>query len=342
MPIPREVYLPDPLARWPWTRTLNIHYAEVKQESDAWLRSFEAFGAKAQRAFDLCDFALLCSLGYPLLGKDCLRVACDLMAFMFVCDEYTDKVDNDGAHAYAEIVMDALRNPHKERPKGESNLGEIARRFSLQAIEVASTSSWKRFIAAFDEYFNSVINEAADRAAGHIRNIADYLRLRRLTIGGYPSYLCLELGLDLPDEVMEHPGMKSLLGLVADTILLTNDMYSYNVEQARCDHHNIIAVVMNEKGLDLDGALNWVATIYEHVLSRFQAHIRILPSWGSDIDPAVHDFVERLCHWIRGHDCWSFESERYFGTKGLEIQKQRWMPLLKACEPNVTVMKAEA
>jgi hypothetical protein len=163
------------------------------------------------------------------------------MAFMFVCDEYTDKVDNDGAHAYAEIVMDALRNPHKERPKGESNLGEIARRsayisyvplacaidndlgrFSLQAIEVASTSSWKRFIAAFDEYFNSVINEAADRAAGHIRNIADYLRLRRLTIGGYPSYLCLELGLDLPDEVMEHPGMKSLLGLVADTILLTN------------------------------------------------------------------------------------------------------------------------
>ena len=113
-------------------------------------------------------------------------------------------------------------------------------------------------------------------------------------------------------------------------------MYSYNVEQARCDNHNIIAVVMNEKGLDLDGALNWVATTYEHVLSRFQAQIRTLPSWGSDIDPGVNDFVERLCHWIRGHDCWSFESERYFGTKGLEIQKQRLMPLLpKACSPKL-------
>jgi len=163
------------------------------------------------------------------------------MAFMFVCDEYTDKVDNDGAHAYAKIVMDALRNPQKERPQGESNLGEVARRsayisnvplscaidddfgrFSLQATEVASTSSWNRFIAAFEEYLNSVIDEAADRAEGHIRNISNYLELRRLTIGGYPSYLCLELGLDLPDDVMKHPTMKSLLSLVADTILLTN------------------------------------------------------------------------------------------------------------------------
>lgn len=49
------------------------------------------------------------------------------MAFMFVVDEYTDNVDNDGARAYAGIVMDALRKPHFERPQGESKLGEIAR-----------------------------------------------------------------------------------------------------------------------------------------------------------------------------------------------------------------------
>jgi hypothetical protein len=48
------------------------------------------------------------------------------MAFMFLFDEYTDQVDNDGARIYANIVMDALRNPHTERPQGESKLGEIA------------------------------------------------------------------------------------------------------------------------------------------------------------------------------------------------------------------------
>ena len=95
-------------------------------------------------------------------------------------------------------------------------------RFSLQAIQVASAPSWNRFIANYAEYLDSVIDESADRAAGHIRSIPEYLELRRLTIGGYPSFLCLELGLEIPDEVMEHPKIKSLLGLVAETIILTN------------------------------------------------------------------------------------------------------------------------
>ncbi|KAH9976471.1 terpenoid synthase [Russula compacta] len=323
------MYLPDPLVLWPWPRTLNPHYAEVKPGSDIWLRDFNAFDEKSQRSFDLCNFALLCGLGYPLLNKDCLGVACDLMALMFVVDEYTDKVDNDGARAYAEIVMDALRKPHSERPQGESKLGEIARQFSLKAIQVVSASSWKRFIVTFAEYLDAVIDEAADRAAGHVRGIADYLKLRRLTIGGYPSFLCFELGLDIPDEVIEHPGIKSLLSLVAETILLTNDMYSYNVEQARgYDSHNIITVVMNEKGVDLDGALNWIMVTYEQVLSKFEAQSCTLPSWGPTVDAAVNNYIERMSFWIRGHDCWSFESERYFGTKGVEIQRLRVMPLL--------------
>ena len=95
-------------------------------------------------------------------------------------------------------------------------------RFSLQAIQVASAPSWNRFIANYAEYLDSVIDESADRAAGHVRSIPEYLELRRLTIGGYPSFLCLELGLEIPDEVMEHPKIKSLLGLVAETIILTN------------------------------------------------------------------------------------------------------------------------
>ena len=105
-------------------------------------------------------------------------------------------------------------------------------------------------------------------------------------------------------------------------------MYSYNVKQARGDNHNIITVVMNEKGFDPDGALDWVSTMYEQVLSKFQVQSRTLPSWGPAIDSEVNNFVERMCLWIRGHDSWSFESERYFGTKGVEIQRLRMMPLL--------------
>jgi Delta6-protoilludene synthase len=109
-------------------------------------------------------------------------------------------------------------------------------------------------------------------------------------------------------------------------------MYSYNVEQARGDIHNIITVVMKERGVGLDGALSWVATSYERVLSEFEEQRRTLPSWGYAIDEAVKDLIERIGFWIRGHDCWSFESERYFGTGGAEVQRVRLMNLLPQVE----------
>jgi hypothetical protein len=32
----------------------------------------------------------------------------------------------------------------------------------------------------------------------------------------------VELGLDIPDEIMTHPAMESILGLTADSVVLTN------------------------------------------------------------------------------------------------------------------------
>jgi hypothetical protein len=54
-----QYHLPDPLAQWPWPRKLSEHFAEVKPEADAWLRSFQALDAKSQRSFDLCNFCQL-------------------------------------------------------------------------------------------------------------------------------------------------------------------------------------------------------------------------------------------------------------------------------------------
>ncbi len=133
------------------------------------------------------------------------------MVLFFIYDEFTDKVDGDGARLYAEMVMDAIRNPHKKRPQGEPKLGEIARqyvhvlvnvarlsddpgfnRFWLRALKVSSPAAQTRFISSFSEYVYAVIDEASDRAEGNIRRIEDYLKLTRLTAGGYPAFVAVE------------------------------------------------------------------------------------------------------------------------------------------------------
>ena len=93
---------------------------------------------------------------------------------------------------------------------------------------------------------------------------------------------------------------------------------------------------MNEKGAGLNGALHWVSEYHEQILSEFQAQYCTLPSWGTAIDLKVKTYVERLAYFIRGIDCWAFETERYFGTEGREVQSKRivnLLPKVKAVTP---------
>ncbi len=46
---------------------------------------------------------------------------------VFVFDEHSDRATEEEAQVMADIVMDALRNPHTPRPKGEWIGGEVTR-----------------------------------------------------------------------------------------------------------------------------------------------------------------------------------------------------------------------
>jgi hypothetical protein len=97
---------------------------------------------------------------------------------------------------------------------------------------------------------------------------------------------------------------------------------------------------MNEKGVDLDAALGWVAVYHEQVLSEFQAQYRALAFWDPATNLRVKTYVERLARFIRGIDCWAFETERYFGDKGPEIKRQRIVDLLPKAEAVAPMMMA--
>lgn len=157
---PKTLIIPDTLRSWPWPRHINPHYAVCKAESSAWCEAFKAFDARAQKAFNRCDFSmssylsvcnrrlttskdLLASLAYPLLNRgwvqflcpsshaypetDGCRVGCDLMNLFFVIDEHSDVSTTKTVRQQADVVMDAIRNPHTPRPENEWVGGEVAR-----------------------------------------------------------------------------------------------------------------------------------------------------------------------------------------------------------------------
>ncbi|EGN95045.1 hypothetical protein SERLA73DRAFT_61540 [Serpula lacrymans var. lacrymans S7.3] len=303
--------IPDTLVEWPWQREINPLYEEVKAESSAWVESFHAFDGKTQKAFNACDFKRL-------------RTCADVMNFAFAFDAYSDAEDENGVQAQRDIIMDALRNPNKPRPSGECLLGEMARQMWARAIQTASHHAQVRFVETMDVYTTAVVQEAEDRRLGKIRGIEDYLTVRRGTAGAYPFFALLELDTDIDENLLNHEAVLELERLAVDFIILGNDMVSYIVERDTGHRvHNIVTNVMHEMHSDIHGAMHWIEMRHASLVERYMKTMKRVPLAG----PELERYVWGVGNWVRAIDCWYFESERYFGKHGLQIQKERWVDL---------------
>jgi len=173
------------------------------------------------------------------------------------------------------------------------------------------------------------VQQAEDRRQNHIRTLDSYLDVRRDTIGAKPSFAILELDMDLPDDVFNHPTLENLRTWVIDMLCIGNDICSYNIEQARGDDlHNMVTIVMHQFNTDVQGAMDYIGKFHDRLAGAFLLTKDRLPSWGEPIDSQVARYVHGLGNWVRANDQWSFESQRYFGTKGLEIMKHRVVKML--------------
>ncbi|KAF9530787.1 terpenoid synthase [Crepidotus variabilis] len=323
--------LPDLLARFPWPRNLSEFYTEAKAESSTWTEGFHPFDEDGLEGFNLCDFNLLAGLAYAPREKEIIRLGCDLMNIFYVFDEYSDITDAAGAEGIRNIIMDAFRNPHNSRPEGELLLGEMCRDFWLRASSYVKPDAHclGHFLRDFDLYTEAVVREADDRTKRIYRSFEEYLAIRRDSSGCYPSFALCEFGLDLPEEAYHHPRMAELRVQATDLIAIGNDIDSYAMEKARgLELHNSVELVMKEQGVNVQGAINWLERYAAGVHAGFLENVAQMPSWGEQTDKKVKTYIDGLAQWIRGNDDWTFESGRYFGSKGLEIQKTRVMTLL--------------
>ena len=62
------------------------------------------------------------------------------MILYFILDEFTDNTNGEEARTYADLVTDVLRNPHAERPQGESKIAEMTRQYVRFSVRLSSVS----------------------------------------------------------------------------------------------------------------------------------------------------------------------------------------------------------
>ncbi|KAI0774681.1 terpenoid synthase [Trametes elegans] len=329
----RYLHIPDLMSSWPWPRRLHPLYEEVSAESNAWFKNFVPFTATSQYAFEQCDFGRLAALMYPDASREDLRIGMDLMSLFFVIDEYTDMVDT---------VADAIHNPHKPRPTGETILSEIVRQYAHAFLYSYGPKALVHFLQGFVDFLRSIVSQAEDRSSGAIRSTRDYIEIRRNNSGALPTFLPCELRLRLPDEVFYHPHIVDLRTCIVDLVTTVNDMLSYNREQAtENDQFNLLTVVMHELETDLEGAVAWVVNFHDATANWYIEGLAHLPSFGPTLDAQLREYLRAIADVPRGVDSWSFESKRYFGEHGMEYQRTREVPLLARRPPDLLHRRGE-
>ena len=162
------------------------------------------------------------------------------MNWLFHLDDLSDDMDDRSTVTIGNEVMTTYYHPDTYDPV--THVGKLTKRFVPSSrsptllnisfyrsywtrfITEGSVGSQKRFVHTMDLFFKAVTIQARDRAAGIIPDLEDYIVVRRDTSGCKPCWALIEYanGLDLPDEVMEHPIIRNLDEATNDLVTWSN------------------------------------------------------------------------------------------------------------------------
>ncbi|KAJ7207894.1 terpenoid synthase [Mycena pura] len=305
----------------------------VEQETIAWLESScPDLSLKQRKALRGLQAGKFVAYGYHAAPTDRLRIIADYVAYLFHLDNISDGMMARDTEFLSHTVMNALwfsekYRPTERQPSEELNAGKMARDFWARAIPGAGPGTQARFKEAMEFFFGAVNIETKQRDTNAIPDLESYIALRRDTSDTYG------LGIDLPDFVVEDPIMMALNQYTNDLVAWSNDIYSYNVEQARGGTHNMVIVLMTHHGHTLQSAVDYAGELCRQAIDAFERDRAALPSWGAEIDDMVRRYVLGLEAWIIGSMHWSFMTERYFGKSGEEVKKHRCLELLPPRTP---------
>lgn len=116
-------------------------------------------------------------------------------------------------------------SPVRSRPicnEGFSITFDLSSRFWELATQSTTPTAQKHFVSAFSDYVDGCVQEAADRRNGVVRSLDNFLELRLLTAGPFACWPMIELDMDIPDEVFDHPTLQSLRMWAAEMIVYCN------------------------------------------------------------------------------------------------------------------------
>jgi len=173
-------------------------------------------------------------------------------------------------------------------------------------------AAWReRFADSLAFYMDGCAQELPFRRTGRVPTFAEYRRVKLGSVGAAPVFDLVELALPLPLSPAEATNVWITEARRAAAFLCawTNDFYSFPKEARDGDPLNLVAVLMQEHGVDVDAALDLAIELYARDLGHFEALLARARAHG--VSAATDAVLRGLEEWVHGNRAWTGSCGRY-------------------------------
>lgn len=301
-----------PLLYCPFKPEIHPEAASVHENSIRWARSQGLLHTKQQEmAAEKAKTGWLVARGFPAAAPQGLQWAADWLLLFCALDDHIEMQRHAaGIEADLHNLLELFRS-------GSGRLHHVPFAAAMldlrqRLLRLAPSCQVARFVDELEELFEGFAIEARNRERGFIPDVASYLQLRAVTVGVKTMFALAELlgGFSLPENTRMHPAFVQLATRTGNIVGWANDLFTYEKEIRHGEIHNLVIVLMNERGLTASQAVQHAVKLHDDEVCSFLADIRQLSSFdlaGAD----VSSYVRMLTCWIRGHMDWACETGRY-------------------------------
>ncbi|CAJ2505787.1 Uu.00g131810.m01.CDS01 [Anthostomella pinea] len=341
------VFLPDTFASiLSVEAVVNPHYRQVKAEADAWIAETLGYDEKAARRNAGADFTYLVSFWAPQCDAEALRTMVDWQHWncskAFPWDDQFDeghlKTDLQGA---AEEIIHMTSLLDDSHPPISPDEYPIRYAFQVNWYSIrkrASPALQHRYKKCIKHYMLGCLGQVgARKLKPEELSVEAYLKFRRGTIVSLnPSNTAWQhvvsalyaAGLDLPQEVLDHPSIQACQEVAVDLVLLDNDLLSYKKDLVEGEDLNMINIIRAHRNLPLQEAIDNIGVMLDACYRRWYKSLAEMPIWGKEIDNEVLRYLDGIRNVALGSLHWSFHTGRYFtGSEGMRLRDTREMRL---------------
>ncbi|KAF5376433.1 hypothetical protein D9615_008650 [Tricholomella constricta] len=266
--------LPDLLSLCrPFELRTNVFCRPAMIASEAWLLGLkttdlnDVLTETERTSLHATKTGLLAGLCVPSCGQPQLRFFADFLSFLIIADGRIKRAgDAEGSgwmDGDTESGIDSLT---------QHELFQYLRPEFLRLVARADPSWDTRFAASVHSYRSAQLQVITSRLSNVIPDLETYISLRRDLSGLYMILDLIELSENLNIPLADDGTSKKvaiLKQLTADIIGCSLDVFTFNIDQAQGNRHNIITILMENKRLSLQGALNFAGALIKQFFNSF-------------------------------------------------------------------------